>query len=233
MTATVLTMRRPVQIACPSCGSVTDAPFDCGVAYIPAGARAARAVAESPGMSDRAIAAEIGVRHPTVSRARKATGTDVPVDRRRGLRARRNKPWWWRVPAPMAFQRYAIAAVGCWALTTAVVLQESVLDWVRYLTLTAIFAGMAALSWGGSILWSTGERALLRPFRHRRPSLAVPRPVSGDDRFVPAVPRAGVGGNRAARPDGGDPCQGSHLLCLGRNALSVMAIQTQTGLKVS
>jgi len=40
--------------------------FDCGAPYIAAGARAAKAVAENPGMSDRAIAAELGVSDTTV-----------------------------------------------------------------------------------------------------------------------------------------------------------------------
>ena len=45
------------------------------------GKRAAAAVAANPGKSDRAIASEIGVSHPTVAAARKATGKDFPVER--------------------------------------------------------------------------------------------------------------------------------------------------------
>ena len=43
-----------------------------------------RAIAENPAMSDRAIAAEIGVGKDTVRRARNATGADAPVATRTG-----------------------------------------------------------------------------------------------------------------------------------------------------
>lgn len=53
--------------------------------YIPASTRAAKAVAANPGKSDRAIADNIGVSQPTVSRARKrSTDTNVSVDKRTG-----------------------------------------------------------------------------------------------------------------------------------------------------
>ena len=48
-------------------------------------ARAAAAIATNPGKSDRAIAAEIGVDHKTVGKARKATGEQSPVQERTGL----------------------------------------------------------------------------------------------------------------------------------------------------
>lgn len=59
--------------------------------YSPPRDRARLAIAASPGKSDRAIAAEIGVSHPTVAAARRATGNDLPVEARIGLdgRARR------------------------------------------------------------------------------------------------------------------------------------------------
>jgi hypothetical protein len=45
------------------------------------GQRAAEAVAANPQKSDRAIAAELGVSHPTVAKARdQATGNNLPVD---------------------------------------------------------------------------------------------------------------------------------------------------------
>jgi hypothetical protein len=48
---------------------------------MPKSVRAAEAVAANPEKSDRAIAAEIGVDHKTVSKARKATGDHSPVER--------------------------------------------------------------------------------------------------------------------------------------------------------
>jgi hypothetical protein len=47
---------------------------------MPAGQRAAAAIAANPQMSDRAIAAEIGASHTTVQKARRATGNKLPVD---------------------------------------------------------------------------------------------------------------------------------------------------------
>lgn len=76
----VVSFRKPaLEIGCSGCGATVDAACDCGVPYMPAGQRAAEAVAANPQMSDRAIAREIGVSTPTVSRAR-ATVTPVTVD---------------------------------------------------------------------------------------------------------------------------------------------------------
>jgi hypothetical protein len=58
--------------------------FDCGAPYIAAGARAAKAVAENPGMSDRAIAAELGVSDTTVLRARKSGASNAAPETRTG-----------------------------------------------------------------------------------------------------------------------------------------------------
>lgn len=69
---------------CSSCGASARAGCNCGVAYVPAGERAAAAVAANPEKSDRAIAAEIGVSHPTVGKVRKATGKLFPVEKRTG-----------------------------------------------------------------------------------------------------------------------------------------------------
>jgi hypothetical protein len=69
------------RLECPKCHATTAVKCDCGVAYVyvSAGKRAAEAVAANPEKSDRAIAAEIGVSHPTVSKARReATGKDLP-----------------------------------------------------------------------------------------------------------------------------------------------------------
>lgn len=72
-------------MVCQECGVVGTASCDCGAPYIPAAARAALAVAANPQMSDRAIGADIGVSGETVRRARKATATDVAVEKRVGL----------------------------------------------------------------------------------------------------------------------------------------------------
>jgi hypothetical protein len=73
-------------LACTKCGSVADEACDCGAPYIPALERAAVAVAANPQKSDRAIALDTGVSHPTVAKARReTTGNDLPVDARVGL----------------------------------------------------------------------------------------------------------------------------------------------------
>ena len=69
---------------CSSCGATAEATCHCGVAYIPAGEYAAKAVAANPGKSDRAIAAAIGVGSNTVRRARKATAPNGAVAKRLG-----------------------------------------------------------------------------------------------------------------------------------------------------
>src|SRR5262245_51212378 len=56
---------------CSACGASATASCDCNVPYVPAGTRAAAAVAANPDKSDRAIAAELGVGRMTVQRARK------------------------------------------------------------------------------------------------------------------------------------------------------------------
>jgi hypothetical protein len=79
---TVVAFRKPaIAIGCTSCGATVDAACDCGTPYMPAGQRAAAAVAANPNLSDRAIAKEIGVGKNTVLRARQElTGPDGPVD---------------------------------------------------------------------------------------------------------------------------------------------------------
>jgi hypothetical protein len=72
-----------IMLRCTSCGAEATAGCNCGVAYKPID-RATEAVKANPGKSDRAIAAAIGVSTPTVSRARKATVTNVKVGKRTG-----------------------------------------------------------------------------------------------------------------------------------------------------
>ena len=55
-------------------GDQLDAACNCGVAYVPAGQRAAEAVAKNPEKSNRAIAAELGVGVESVRRAREKSG---------------------------------------------------------------------------------------------------------------------------------------------------------------
>lgn len=78
MMASIVALKpAPARLECSSCGKNADAACDCGVAYIPAGARAAAAVAANPEKSDRAIAVEIGVGNKTVSRARATVSRDT------------------------------------------------------------------------------------------------------------------------------------------------------------
>lgn len=73
---------------CPKCG--VDAACDCGVAPIE---RAKAAVIANPQMSNRAIAAEIGVHYVTVHRARgKAGVSPATTDKRIGRDGRAYKP---------------------------------------------------------------------------------------------------------------------------------------------
>jgi hypothetical protein len=76
---------------CQNCGAAARAACNCGVAYVPAGERAAAAVAANPEKSDRAIAEEIGTSHTTVQNARKATGNLLPVEKRTGRDGKKRK----------------------------------------------------------------------------------------------------------------------------------------------
>lgn len=74
--------RAIVRLECSACGAEANASCDCAKPYVPASAKAAAAIAANPNKSDRAIAAEIGVDHKTVGKARRdATGEDSPVER--------------------------------------------------------------------------------------------------------------------------------------------------------
>lgn len=71
-------------ICCSKCGAKARPGCNCGVAYIPAHAFAAKAVAAHPEKSDRAIAATIGVDAKTVAKARKTTAEKSAVAKRIG-----------------------------------------------------------------------------------------------------------------------------------------------------
>ena len=70
---------------CSSCGAAGIAACDCGAPYMPASARAAAAIVADRDKSDRAIAADLGIDHKTVGKARRSTGDYSPVDTRVGL----------------------------------------------------------------------------------------------------------------------------------------------------
>jgi hypothetical protein len=74
----VVALRRPAMLRCSECGVHQEAACDCGAPYIAAKEAAARAIRRSPEKSDRAIAAEVGVSHPTVAAARRETGNILP-----------------------------------------------------------------------------------------------------------------------------------------------------------
>jgi hypothetical protein len=83
----VIPLRKPeaVKLFCSACLASVDAACDCGVSYVKAGTLAERAVEANPEKSDRAIAAEIGVSAPTVSKARReSTVNNFTVEKRIG-----------------------------------------------------------------------------------------------------------------------------------------------------
>jgi len=86
MTATVLEMRPPsiARLSCSVCGAEADAACNCGAPYVPAGTRAAEAIAASPEKSNRAIAADIGVDEKTVRKVRQSTADLSAVAKRLG-----------------------------------------------------------------------------------------------------------------------------------------------------
>ncbi|WP_154070803.1 hypothetical protein [Bradyrhizobium lablabi] len=92
MTTTETILKPPAQrtqLRCSGCGVTVDAACGCGVGYVPAHEYAAKAVIANPEKSDRAIAADYGVDHKTVGKARKATGEKSPVRIGRDKKARR------------------------------------------------------------------------------------------------------------------------------------------------
>jgi hypothetical protein len=64
-------MGKRTKLQCSSCGADATASCECGVAYVPAGKRAADAIAADAKRSDRVIAERIGVSDKTVAKARK------------------------------------------------------------------------------------------------------------------------------------------------------------------
>jgi hypothetical protein len=65
-------------LVCTGCGAEANASCNCGVSYVAKSIRAAEAIKANPNRSDRAIAADIGVDHKTVGKAR---GDNSPPER--------------------------------------------------------------------------------------------------------------------------------------------------------
>lgn len=70
------------RLICSKCGAGTDAACDCGVEYVPAAERAAKAVQATPNKSNRAIAAAIGTSEKTVRNVRRESGAELSAPRR-------------------------------------------------------------------------------------------------------------------------------------------------------
>jgi len=66
------------KLECSACGASGEGSCNCGAPYISPGARAAKAIADNPEKSNRTIAAEIGVSHQTIMRAREGGPNGPP-----------------------------------------------------------------------------------------------------------------------------------------------------------
>jgi hypothetical protein len=92
----------PTRMECSVCGKTADVPCSCGKPYVPVGERAAAYVKKHPEMSDRAIAAELGISKDSVRRARsQATGAHAPVGPRVGRDGKTR-----RMPAARTYDEY-------------------------------------------------------------------------------------------------------------------------------
>ena len=72
------------RMVCTGCGAEANASCNCGVSYVAKSARAREAVKANPNRSDRAIAADLGMTHPTVAAARRDLdegGNNFPPER--------------------------------------------------------------------------------------------------------------------------------------------------------
>lgn len=72
------------RLACSGCGAEAHASCNCGKPYLPAKMRAREAIEANPQKSDRAIAADIGVSHETVSKARRESPVNELTPEREG-----------------------------------------------------------------------------------------------------------------------------------------------------
>lgn len=69
MNSTVIQMSVQ-RMVCTECGAEANASCNCGVSYVAKSVRAAQAIKANPTRSDRSIAAELGIDHKTVGKAR-------------------------------------------------------------------------------------------------------------------------------------------------------------------
>lgn len=94
-TARIIDFKPKAQLQCSGCGVEVNAGCDCGVPYLLTPVeRTIEAIDANPGLlglSNRAIAKEIGVGHETVRRTRKATASSEAVDGRVGLDGKKRK----------------------------------------------------------------------------------------------------------------------------------------------
>jgi hypothetical protein len=81
--AKIIPMPIRQRLVCSECGADGEGTCRCGAPYVPAGQRAADAVAKNPEKSNRAIADEIGVDEKTVRKVR-STADQSAVEERTG-----------------------------------------------------------------------------------------------------------------------------------------------------
>jgi len=103
--ADVIQMPIRTKLVCSACGAVGQGSCRCNAPYVPAGKRAEEAVAANPGKSDRSIADDVGVSRETIRRARKATATNVSVEKRVGKDGKARKQPKPKTPKPPAQPR--------------------------------------------------------------------------------------------------------------------------------
>ena len=82
----IIPLRRPsiARLECSACGATADAACNCGAPYLPAGQRAAEAVAANPEKSNRAIADIAKVDEKTVRKVRRSTADSPQLAKRVG-----------------------------------------------------------------------------------------------------------------------------------------------------
>jgi hypothetical protein len=85
----VVAFKTKTGLLCSECGAEVKAACSCNAPYIPAGTKAMKAIAANPEKSDRAIAADLGISQPTVSKARKAGDNKLSPAKRIGKDGKR------------------------------------------------------------------------------------------------------------------------------------------------
>lgn len=100
MTAQIITMSRPTRLECSACGAPGEGSCGCNAPYVAAGTRAAKKADSEK--TDRALAAELGISHKTVERARKSVVTYVTPEKRVGKDGKKYPAKRKRKPKPNA-----------------------------------------------------------------------------------------------------------------------------------